>query len=91
MSLFRKFKALTVNLVHVFRLGPDFPFKTSSGPMRCAVCQVDQVPIEGLSVNAGLFFSPTSKPWEGPFLCADCRMKKDAMEGKRPSRPKATT
>eukprot|EP00268_Persea_americana_P028387 TRINITY_DN2755_c0_g1_i1.p1 TRINITY_DN2755_c0_g1~~TRINITY_DN2755_c0_g1_i1.p1 ORF type:complete len:428 (+),score=112.89 TRINITY_DN2755_c0_g1_i1:340-1623(+) len=71
------------------RLAPDVPFKPASGLMRCAVCQVDQ-PSEGLSVNAGLFFSPTSKPWEGPFLCADCRIKKDAMEGKRPSRPKAT-
>ncbi|KAL5996304.1 hypothetical protein ACLOJK_026380 [Asimina triloba] len=55
----------------------------------CAICQVDQAPSEGLSVNAGPFFSPTSKPWEGPFLCAECRIKKDAMEGKRPGRPKA--
>ncbi|KAK4339702.1 hypothetical protein RND71_041164 [Anisodus tanguticus] len=69
------------------RLGKDFPLDPSSGLFRCAVCQADQPPSEGLSVNSGPFFSPASKPWEGPFLCATCRRKKDAMEGKRPSRP----
>ncbi|KAK9136776.1 hypothetical protein Sjap_007370 [Stephania japonica] len=73
------------------RLGKDFPWKTNSELFRCAICQVDQPPSEGLSVNSGPFFSPTSKPWEGPFLCTNCRMKKDAMEGKRPSRPGVTT
>ncbi|CAN4108859.1 unnamed protein product [Withania somnifera] len=72
------------------RLGKDFPLDSSSGLFRCAVCQVDQPPSEGLSVNSGPFFSPASKPWEGPFLCATCRRKKDAMEGKRPSRPTIT-
>ncbi|XP_052200392.1 probable protein phosphatase 2C 15 [Diospyros lotus] len=51
----------------------------------CAVCQVNLAPSEGLSVHAGSIFSMSSKPWQGPFLCADCRNKKDAMEGKRPS------
>ncbi|XP_031130765.1 probable protein phosphatase 2C 5 [Ipomoea triloba] len=69
------------------RLGKDFPLNSSSGIFRCAVCQADQPPSEGLSVNSGPFFSPASKPWEGPFLCATCRRKKDAMEGKRLSRP----
>ncbi|KAK1295037.1 putative protein phosphatase 2C 3 [Acorus calamus] len=64
----------------------DFPLKTSSGHYRCAICQVDQAPNEGVSVDAGPYFSPSSKPWEGPFLCAECRTKKDAMEGKRPCR-----
>ncbi|KAK9139264.1 hypothetical protein Scep_008945 [Stephania cephalantha] len=73
------------------RLGKDFPWKTNSELFRCAICQVDQPPGEGLSVNSGPFFSPTSKPWEGPFLCTNCRMKKDAMEGKRPSRHSVTT
>ncbi|XP_068662370.1 probable protein phosphatase 2C 33 [Aristolochia californica] len=73
------------------RLRPDFPSKTTSGLIRCAVCQADQTPNECLSVNSGPFFSPSSKPWEGPFLCADCRLKKDAMEGKRPRRPKTST
>uniref|UniRef100_A0A2P2KKI1 protein-serine/threonine phosphatase n=2 Tax=Rhizophora mucronata TaxID=61149 RepID=A0A2P2KKI1_RHIMU len=69
------------------RLGKDFPLNAKSGLYRCAVCQVDQSPSDGLSINSGPFFSPGSKPWEGPFLCANCRRKKDAMEGKRPSRP----
>ncbi|KAB1202177.1 putative protein phosphatase 2C 5 [Morella rubra] len=64
-------------------LGKDFPQNTNSGLFRCAVCQVDQSPADGLSVNSGTFFSPASKPWEGPFLCANCRKKKDAMEGKK--------
>ncbi|XP_023542385.1 probable protein phosphatase 2C 15 [Cucurbita pepo subsp. pepo] len=51
----------------------------------CAICQVDLAPSEGISVHAGSIFSTSSKPWQGPFLCADCRNKKDAMEGKRPS------
>ncbi|KAJ4719377.1 Phosphatase 2C family protein [Melia azedarach] len=73
------------------RLGKDFPLNTSSGLFRCAVCQVDQPPSDGLSINSGPYFSPTSKPWEGPFLCANCRRKKDAMEGKRPTTPIVTT
>ncbi|EPS69183.1 hypothetical protein M569_05581, partial [Genlisea aurea] len=66
------------------RLGKDFPLDSNSGLFRCAICQADQPPGEGLSVNSGPFFSPASKPWEGPFLCASCRRKKDAMEGKKP-------
>ncbi|KAH0733331.1 hypothetical protein KY289_004519 [Solanum tuberosum] len=69
------------------RLGKDFPLDSSSGLFRCAVCQADMPASEGLCVNSGPFFSPASKPWDGPFLCATCRRKKDAMEGKRPSRP----
>ncbi|KAL4355465.1 hypothetical protein GQ457_06G021360 [Hibiscus cannabinus] len=69
------------------RLGKDFPMDTSSGIFKCAVCQVDQPPAEGLTLNSGPFFSPASKPWEGPFLCTNCRKKKDAMEGKRTSKP----
>ncbi|KAL0412965.1 UNVERIFIED_CONTAM: putative protein phosphatase 2C 5 [Sesamum radiatum] len=72
------------------RLGKDFPLDSNSGLFRCAICQVDQPPSDGLSVNSGPFFSPSSKPWEGPFLCASCRRKKDAMEGKKPSRPTVT-
>lgn len=73
------------------RLGKDFPSNASSGLSRCAVCQVDQPPSDGLSVNSGPYFSPTSKPWEGPFLCTNCRRKKDAMEGKRTSIPTVIT
>ncbi|KAH6802514.1 Protein phosphatase 2C family protein [Perilla frutescens var. frutescens] len=72
------------------RLGKEFPLDSNSGLFRCAICQVDQPPSEGLSVNSGPFFSPASKPWEGPFLCASCRRKKDAMEGKMASRQHTT-
>ncbi|KAF8401403.1 hypothetical protein HHK36_012342 [Tetracentron sinense] len=74
------------------RLGKDFPSSTNCGLFRCAICQVDQLPSDGLSVNSGPFFSPASKPWEGPFLCKSCRIKKDAMEGKKaePSQPTVT-
>ncbi|KAG4394871.1 hypothetical protein AAZX31_20G106800 [Glycine max] len=70
------------------RLGNDDNLnsgQSTSGIFVCAVCQVDLAPSEGISVHAGSIFSTSSKPWEGPFLCFDCRDKKDAMEGKRPS------
>ncbi|XP_065881076.1 probable protein phosphatase 2C 15 [Euphorbia lathyris] len=65
------------------RLGNDVESRSSL--FTCAVCQVDLGASEGISVHAGGIFSTSSKPWQGPFLCADCRNKKDAMEGKRPS------
>ncbi|KAK3418696.1 hypothetical protein EUGRSUZ_H03276 [Eucalyptus grandis] len=68
------------------RLGKDFPSNQSPGTFKCAVCQVDQPPADNLTANSGSFFSPTSKSGEGPFLCTICRKKKDAMEGKKPSR-----
>lgn len=68
------------------RLGRDESAgHSTSGLFTCAVCQIDLAPSEGISVHAGSIFSMSSKPWQGPFLCADCRDKKDAMEGKRPS------
>lgn len=68
------------------RLGNDnCASQSTSGLFMCAICQVDLAPNEGISVHAGSIFSTSSKPWQGPFLCGDCRSKKDAMEGKRPS------
>ncbi|KAG6391675.1 hypothetical protein SASPL_149432 [Salvia splendens] len=67
------------------RLGNDEPTAQTGGLFTCAVCQADLAPNEGVSVHAGSIFSVSSKPWQGPFLCSDCRDKKDAMEGKRPS------
>ncbi|CAK9140323.1 unnamed protein product [Ilex paraguariensis] len=68
------------------RLGNDNSNgQSTSGLFMCAICQVDLAQSEGLSVHAGSIFSTSSKPWQGPFLCSDCRNKKDAMEGKRPS------
>ncbi|XP_057425085.1 probable protein phosphatase 2C 5 isoform X2 [Lotus japonicus] len=65
------------------RLGKDAPSNVNSGISRCAVCQADQIPSDGLSVNSEPIFTPVSKPLEGPFLCTNCQKKKDAMEGKR--------
>ncbi|KAL8161309.1 hypothetical protein V2J09_012798 [Rumex salicifolius] len=59
--------------------------QSTSNLFTCAICQVDLAPSEGISVHAGSIFSTSAKPWQGPFLCFDCRDKKDAMEGKRPS------
>ncbi|KAG8382857.1 hypothetical protein BUALT_Bualt05G0122900 [Buddleja alternifolia] len=67
------------------RLGKDNSNNQTCGVFVCAVCQADLAPNEGISVHAGSIFSMSSTPWQGPFLCADCRDKKDAMEGKRPS------
>ncbi|XP_044493036.1 probable protein phosphatase 2C 15 [Mangifera indica] len=67
------------------RLGNDEPTTQSTSSLFvCVVCQADLAPSEGISVHAGSIFSTSSKPWQGPFLCADCQNKKDAMEGKRP-------
>lgn len=68
------------------RLGSEYGVQTVSGLFSCAVCQSDITPSEGISVHAGSFFSGSMRSWEGPFLCASCKLKKDAMEGKRPSR-----
>ncbi|KAB5538176.1 hypothetical protein DKX38_015709 [Salix brachista] len=68
------------------RLGNDnSASQSTSGLFTCVVCQIDLARSEGISVHAGSIFSTSSKPWQGPFLCADCRNKKDAMEGKRSS------
>lgn len=68
------------------RLGSEYAVQTVSGLFACAVCQTDITPSEGISVHAGSFFSGNMHSWEGPFLCASCKLKKDAMEGKRSSR-----
>ncbi|KAJ6849056.1 putative protein phosphatase 2C 33 [Iris pallida] len=67
------------------RLATNIPSKANPSPFRCAVCQTDKAPNEGLSLNP-VPYSSVVKPWEGPCLCSECRKKKDAMEGKRPSR-----
>eukprot|EP00250_Pteridium_aquilinum_P012712 c20891_g1_i1 orf=413-1777(-) len=65
------------------RLGVDSSAPAASELLHCAVCQMDITPLEGISVHAGSFFSMSARPWEGPFLCASCKLKKDAMEGKK--------
>ncbi|CAN7097963.1 unnamed protein product [Brassica rapa subsp. narinosa] len=73
------------------RLGKDLLSNMETGLLNCAVCQIDQSPAEGLSCNEGPTISSAPKRWEGPFLCAVCKKKKDAMEGKRPSKGSVTT
>ncbi|KAL1213825.1 putative protein phosphatase 2C 15 [Cardamine amara subsp. amara] len=41
---------------------------TGRGIFTCAICQLDLAPTEGISVHAGLIFSTSLKPWQGPFL-----------------------
>jgi len=72
------------------RLGRNLSLKAASPPFRCAICQVDQEPFEGLMTdNSGGYCSSPYAPWGGPHLCLECRKKKDAMEGKRSSRSTA--
>jgi len=72
------------------RLGRNLSLKAASPPFRCAICQVDQEPFEDLMTdNGGGYCSSPYAPWGGPYLCSDCRKKKDAMEGKRSSRSTA--
>ncbi|KAJ6795560.1 putative protein phosphatase 2C 33 [Iris pallida] len=72
------------------RLATNFPSKANPSLFRCAVCQTDKAPNEGFSLNPGSYSSSAVQPWEGPSLCSECRKKKDAMEGKRPSRSTAS-
>ncbi|WVZ56658.1 hypothetical protein U9M48_007152 [Paspalum notatum var. saurae] len=82
------FSLLPVSGVIVeIKLGRNSPSKANLPSFRCAICQVDQQPFDGLMTdNVGGCCSAPSTPWGGPYLCSDCRKKKDAMEGKRSSR-----
>lgn len=51
----------------------------------CAVCQVDIKAGEGISIQADPSNSGHLGPYDGPFLCSTCQIKKEAMEGNRPS------
>ncbi|KAJ6876677.1 hypothetical protein NC651_029623 [Populus alba x Populus x berolinensis] len=68
-------------------LSKYFPANTNSGLCRCAVCQVDQTPGDSLSVNSCSFFSLDQSHGKAPSSAVTVRKKKDAMEGKRSSRP----
>ncbi|CAN6480198.1 unnamed protein product [Victoria cruziana] len=65
------------------RLETEYPLRNMFKLFVCAVCQVDMKPGEGISVHSGSSHGGRIRPWEGPFLCPGCLMKKDAMEGKR--------
>lgn len=49
---------------------------------KCAVCQVEIKPEEGISIHTGSSNTRKLRPWDGPFLCSSCQQKKEAMEGK---------
>ncbi|KAG2314406.1 hypothetical protein Bca4012_065077 [Brassica carinata] len=67
------------------RLDTKYPLCNMFKLFMCAVCQVEVKPGEGVSIHAGSANCQKLRPWDGPFLCASCQEKKDAMEGKRSS------
>ncbi|OAY22901.1 probable protein phosphatase 2C 12 [Manihot esculenta] len=66
------------------RLDTKYPLCNMFKLFKCAVCQVEMKPEEGISIHAGSTNSRMLRPWDGPFLCVSCQEKKEAMEGKRP-------
>ncbi|KAL8513960.1 hypothetical protein ACS0TY_013176 [Phlomoides rotata] len=67
------------------RLDSKYPVCNMFKLFVCAVCQTEIKPGEGISIHAGTVDSRKLRPWDGPFLCTSCQVKKEAMEGKRPS------
>lgn len=64
------------------RLATTLSLKSNTPPFRCAICQTEQAPSTGSTGSDASAVPPTSNPREPIFLCADCRRKKEAMEGK---------
>ncbi|KAK8681602.1 hypothetical protein V6N13_054004 [Hibiscus sabdariffa] len=67
------------------RLDTKYPVCNMFKLFMCAICQLELKPGEGISVHAGPSSSVKLRQWDGPFLCSSCQVKKEAMEGKRPS------
>nr|DAD22318.1 TPA_asm: hypothetical protein HUJ06_023781 [Nelumbo nucifera] len=72
------------------RLDIEYPLCNLFKLFICAVCQLEMKPGEGISVHGSSSNPGKLRPWDGPFLCESCQAKKEAMEGKRPSRSSAT-
>ncbi|KAL4298083.1 hypothetical protein GQ457_12G019070 [Hibiscus cannabinus] len=68
------------------RLATKYPLCNMFKLFMCAICQLEMKPGEGVSIHAGISNSVKLRPWDGPFLCSSCQVKREAMEGKRPSR-----
>ncbi|KAK8601235.1 hypothetical protein V6N12_051076 [Hibiscus sabdariffa] len=68
------------------RLATKYPLCNMFKLFMCAICQLEMKPGEGVSIHAGISNSVKLHPWDGPFLCSSCQVKREAMEGKRPSR-----
>ncbi|KAL4274029.1 hypothetical protein GQ457_13G020150 [Hibiscus cannabinus] len=67
------------------RLDTKYPVCNMFKLFMCAICQLELKPGEGISVHAGPSSSVKLRQWDGPLLCSSCQVKKEAMEGKRPS------
>ncbi|XP_068636666.1 probable protein phosphatase 2C 12 [Aristolochia californica] len=65
------------------RLDMEYPLCNIFKLFKCAVCQLEMKPGEGISVHEGSSSQGRSRPWDGPFLCKSCQLKKEAMEGRR--------
>ncbi|XP_049414721.1 probable protein phosphatase 2C 12 [Solanum stenotomum] len=68
------------------RLDAKYPICNMFKLYICAICQVEIKPAEGISIHVGSSNTRNFRPWDGPFICSSCQEKKEAMEGKRPSR-----
>lgn len=67
-------------------LDSEYPVRNMFKLFVCAICQVELETGQGISIHEGLSKPGKLSPWDGPFLCHSCQEKKEAMEGKRPSR-----
>ncbi|XP_042386342.1 probable protein phosphatase 2C 12 [Zingiber officinale] len=65
------------------RLDPEYSACPMFRPFNCAICQLEMKPGEGISLHDNSTKHGTINPWDGPFLCAACNTKKEAMEGRR--------
>ncbi|XP_068641474.1 probable protein phosphatase 2C 12 isoform X2 [Aristolochia californica] len=65
------------------RLDMEYPLCNIFKLFKCAVCQLEMKPGEGISVHEGSSSQGRLRPWDGPFLCKSCQLKKEAMEGRR--------
>lgn len=81
---------LSINCWHFIsgecRLDSEYPVRNMFKLFVCAICQVELESGQGISIHEGLSKPGKVCPWDGPFLCHSCQEKKEAMEGKRPSR-----
>ncbi|XP_074570906.1 putative protein phosphatase 2C 12 [Curcuma longa] len=68
------------------RLNAAYPIHNLFKLYICAICQIKMKPDESFSVNGNSHQPGRLQPWDGPFICRSCQEKKEAMEGRRPSR-----
>lgn len=73
------------------RLSPEVSVHAGNSLFLCAICSCNLASDTGISVHAGSFFAKVAgKSWEGPFLCAKCKMKQEAkLEAEQDSKQNA--